>query len=163
MLEFTSSSPLEEVVLDPDGALPLLQEPMSGLDVARAVADLPWVGAGESAREVYEQAREGGLDDPDQWFKLGMTLYDGRYYTEALAAFERVADSEDRLWGLLGLVWQGHVLDLLDRREEALARYAEAQKLPWPGPIQHDQYGMVLGPDWLEARLETPFERVDAK
>ncbi len=160
-LRFESGAPLKEVVLDPDGALPLLQKPI--LDIARQIRELSWTGAGESALKAFELARESDLEGADPWGKLGLTLYDGGYYAEALEAFGKTAVSDDPVWRPVALVWQGHILDLLDRREEALARYKEAQTLPFPGAMRHDQYGIVIDEQWIEARLKTPFERVEGE
>lgn len=38
------------------------------------------MGAQDRALEAYEQARENQLSDTDNWFKLGMMLYDGENY-----------------------------------------------------------------------------------
>ncbi len=160
-LRFESDAPLKEVVLDPDDVLPLLQKPI--LDIARQVRELPWTGAGESALTTFELARESDLDGADPWGKLGLTLYDGEYYTEALEAFGKTAEFDDPMWRPVALVWQGHLLDLLGRREEAVARYKEAQALPFPGTMRHDQYGIAIDAQWIEERLKTPFERVEAR
>jgi hypothetical protein len=158
-LQFESDASLKEVVLDPDGVLPLLEEPV--VDVRQQVQGLPWTGAGERAKEVFELAQESELGHVFLWGKLGLTLYDGEYYAEALEAFAKTAEFDDPMWRPTALVWQGHLLDLLGRREEAVARYKEAQALPFSGTMRHDQYGIVIDAQWIEERLETPFERAE--
>jgi tetratricopeptide (TPR) repeat protein len=159
-LRFESDAPVTEVVLDPDGALPVLEKPI--LDISRQIRELPWTGAGESALKTFELARESDLEGAHPWGKLGLTLYDSEYYTEALEAFGKTAEFDDPMWRPVALVWQGHILDLLGQREEAVARYKEAQKLPFPQTMRHDQYGIVINAQWIEERLKTPFQRKGA-
>src|SRR5208282_5539520 len=122
------------------------------------VNQMPWTGAGEAALEAFRQACDLKNEDPGIWFKLGLTLYDGRHYPEALDAMMRVPGS-DSDWRFGSLVWQGHLLDLLGRRAEAVARYEEALKVPGAQSMQHDQYNLVINKQWVEERLKTPFER----
>jgi tetratricopeptide (TPR) repeat protein len=89
-----------------------------------------------------------------------MVLYDGGHYPEALEAFTRVeALADEDLWSFCALVWQGHVLDLLGRREEAVLKYRQALERDTGGTVRHDQYGMKLNRAWVEQRLEVPFRR----
>jgi hypothetical protein len=44
------------------------------------------------------------------------------------------------------------VLDLLDRRKEALERDTGVTR-------RHDEYGVLINRQWVEKRLATPFER----
>jgi predicted negative regulator of RcsB-dependent stress response len=83
-------------------------------------------------------------------------LYDGRYYQEAL---EVVKSLEQGDWRFFALVWEGHLLDLLGRRTDAVAAYQEALKMPGTPSMRHDQYGLVIDKKWVEERLKTPFER----
>jgi len=83
-------------------------------------------------------------------------LYDGKYYQEALDVMTKLEKTD---WHFAALVWQGHLLDLLGRRPEAVARYEEARKVPGSPNMQHSQYNMTIDKPWVEARLKTPFER----
>jgi len=65
--------------------------------------------------------------------------------------------SSDR--GFAATVWQGHLLDLLGRRAEAVARYQDALKQAAAPTMRHDQYKMVINRQWVEERAKTPFER----
>ena len=58
-----------------------------------------------------------------------------------------------------GLVWQGHVLDLLGHRAEALGRYEDALKVPGSPSMQHGQYKLTIDKQWVEERLKSPFVR----
>jgi hypothetical protein len=55
--------------------------------------------------------------------------------------------------------WQGHLLDLLGRRAEAVGRYQEALKVPNPPSMKHSQYNLIISTQWVEERLKTPFGR----
>jgi len=69
---------------------------MTAEQLSQAVQDLPWVGAGKRALDVFHEAKKSGLADPDSRFKLALTLYDGKYYEQALDAFrEAQAQAKD--------------------------------------------------------------------
>jgi tetratricopeptide (TPR) repeat protein len=122
---------------------------------------LPWTGAGKQAVEVFAEARKGELTDAGTWYKLGMALYDGKNYDEGLEALRRAETSagNDASCGFAAAVWQGHILDLLGRRDEALARYKAAANIRMQGSMRCDQYGIVINQNWVKDRLEKPFER----
>ncbi|MBN2132241.1 MAG: hypothetical protein JW741_22260 [Sedimentisphaerales bacterium] len=163
VLRFKSRAPLKDVQLDPEKALPLVVPPPSAHDqeLARTMQELPWVGAGEKALEVFEKAQQAQMSDAGRWFKLGMALYDGKYYEQALTAFrtsQRQAQ-DDPSRACAALVWQGHLLDLLERRDEALRCYNEALGQSADLNMRHDQYGMKLDRQWVQKRIEEPFRR----
>jgi tetratricopeptide (TPR) repeat protein len=118
---------------------------------------MPWSGAGKSALVLFEKARVAKTGDFRTWAKLGLALYDGEFYPEALEAFSRAAELTDG--GAWVIVWQGHILDILGRREEALERYRKALERGKGLETQHDQYGMTINRQWVEERLRTPFRR----
>ena len=158
-LKFQAKSPLKEVVLEPDSAVILVESPLDRVHFFTAkVSDMPWTGVGEAALEAYHQACQLKIEDAFTWMKLGLLLYDSRHYPEALEAMTRVGAS-DPDWGFAGLVWQGHLLDLMGRRGEAVARYQEALKVPGSPSMQHSQYNLTIDKPWVEERLKTPFER----
>jgi hypothetical protein len=158
-LRFQGRSPLKEVVLEPDSSVVLVESPLGQRRMFTAkIGEMPWTGVGEAALEAYRQACELKIDDAFTWLKLGLLLYDGRYYPEALAAMTRLKGSDPDS-GFAGLVWQGHLLDLLGRRAEAAARYQEALKIPGSPTMQHSQYNLTINKQWVEERLKTPFER----
>ncbi len=131
-------------------------------EVTKEVTNLPWVKSGGRAKGVYGKALKAGLRSASNWFKLGLTLYDGEFYDEAFEAFKRTQELGDEpFYVFAALVWQGHVLDLLGRREEALKFYQKAMEIEFKGEIRHGQYGMVLNEEWVEERLKSAFQRVD--
>ena len=95
------------------------------------------------------------LSDTGALLRLGFALYDTKRYRDALLVFRRLEELDDRG---VALVWQGHMLDLLDRRAEALAVYQKALLLPVG--MRHDQYGVVLNKAYVEQRIHTTFSPV---
>jgi tetratricopeptide (TPR) repeat protein len=162
-IRFESRSPLKDVQIDPDQALPLVVPPPSPgeQELAKAIQDLPWVGAGEKALNVFKKIQDSKMSDPGQWFKLGMTLYDGKYYEQALEAFRKsqIHAQKDPSRACAALVWQGHLLDLLERREEALKCYNDALGKSASLNMRHDQYGIRLNREWVQKHLKEPFSR----
>ena len=98
--------------------------------------------------------------------RTGFALYDGENYEEALVVFERMAEAaaeqEEMTYEALALIWQGHMLDLLDRREEALQRYSQAADMNLEDTWMHGQYGLKysLSP-YARERMKEPFKRID--
>jgi proline iminopeptidase len=134
-----------------------LERPFARTDTAQRILDLPLTGAGEQARVLFAQARAEGLNSGGVNMNLGLALYDGGYYAEALDAFRTLDRQQPEL--VVGVVWQGHILDLTGRREEALACYRKAKARGMQHPWSFDQYQIVIDNAWIEERLQTPFER----
>ena len=155
-LVFRALSRLREVVMEPDAAVMLVEAPVTQTKFVAKVRQMPWTEAGAAALEMYRQARELKIDDGGTRFKLALLLYDGKYYQESLGLMTQLEKDD---WRFTALVWEGHLLDLLLRREEALARYQEALKVPGSPNMQHGQYNMTINKAWVEERLKTPFER----
>lgn len=160
-LKFSANSALKSVVIEPDEAIALATAPPQAEREAIAkVSELPWTGAGPAALDAYQKLRNSKTDDVDTWTKLGLMLYDARHYPEALDAATRVARIDAGPdWRFAALVWRGHLLDLLGRRQEAIASYQEALKVPGMPSMQHSQYKLIINKQWVEERLKTPFER----
>jgi hypothetical protein len=160
VLRFTGRSPLKEALLDPDRRLGLVDKapPKTAAEIEEAVEALDWTGTGEAALEFSRMPGAAEVAVPHVWFKLGLLLFDGRCDPESLEAFRTcrgLAKSDSDLFG--ALVWMGHISDLLGRRDEALACYAEALRHDTGLTLQHDQYGMRLDKRWVEERLKSPF------
>ncbi|MEW6359361.1 MAG: alpha/beta fold hydrolase [Planctomycetota bacterium] len=105
------------------------------------------------------------LDDRFALMIVGAALYDVKRYDEALDAFRKMSEiaqkEGDNYLQALALVWQGHMLDLLGRREEAVSTYAKAAEMNINGPqVQHGQYGLQYAPSpYARERMQTPFTR----
>jgi tetratricopeptide (TPR) repeat protein len=160
VLRFSSQTPLKEVILDPDRRLGLFREaiPWTADEIAAAVEDLDWTGTGEAALDFYRRPETASVTVTHVWFKLGLLLFDGGFYPESLEAFRKCRDLARTKGDLFGaLVWMGNISDLLGKREEAVACFAEALKNDPGSALQHDQYGMRLDKAWVEKRLKTAF------
>jgi tetratricopeptide (TPR) repeat protein len=161
VLRFRSAAALKEVQLDPEGRLALVKEalPKTAEELAEAVLELDWTGAGEAALEIYKRPETAEIKNARVWFKLGMLLYDGRFYAESFSAFGRSGELDRSDFNLfVALTWQGQLKDLLGEREKAIAYYQEALKHDTGQTMRHDQYGLQINKAWLEERLKTPFQ-----
>jgi hypothetical protein len=155
-LRFQAKARLRDAVVEPEHEVIMAEEPVTARSVTAKIQSLPWAGAGAAALQVYRQAGQVKIEDVGTRGKLALMLYDGRYYQEAL---EVVKSLEQGDWRFVALVWEGHLLDLLGRRTDAVAAYQEALKMPGTPSMRHDQYGLVIDKKWVEERLKTPFER----
>jgi tetratricopeptide (TPR) repeat protein len=152
-LTFEAAAPLKRACLDPENQLALVDE------VTGEISALPKVGSGERALVLFKRASRTGLSRAGSWFILGLLLYDGKYYEEALQAFRWAYELGDggSSRKFASLVWQGHILDLQGRREQAVACYRRALGEGKDFEVRHGQYGMRINRRWVEARLEQPF------
>jgi proline iminopeptidase len=115
----------------------------------------------ETSEEIaarYSEKWLGEISAPLPLLRLGFALYDVKKYPEALAVFQKMDTARGSLGGAAA-VWQGHILDLLHRRSEALVAYRKAKERTLQ--IRHDNYGIVLDKQYVEERLKTPFTRVE--
>jgi len=121
---------------------------------------LPYEGGdSDEVIECYQKASEINLSDAQTWFSLGLKLYAGNFLEESYRSFSRAADSTFALT-FACLVWMGHIMDLQNKRTEAMALYQEALRA-WPGfPVQHDQWNMVIDKAWIEERMKVPFKGI---
>ncbi len=108
------------------------------------------------------------LQSSDLFLRVGFANYDAKNYTEALYVFEamgRFADTkQDKFNKAIALIWQGHQLDLLRRRSEAIARYKQAADMDIQSSIEHSQYGLRYQPSaYAKKRMATPFVRLENK
>ncbi len=118
----------------------------------------------ESLAKAYTKAGLDALESFDEYLRMGLALYDVKRYGDALDVFQACAgDMGDNTFRRgIALVWQGHVLDLLGRRDEAIAAYQEAVDMGLRDEIQNDQYGLKYSLDtYPQERLKTPFVRLE--
>jgi hypothetical protein len=107
----------------------------------------------------FKRAVQENMEDQNAWLLLGMALYDGKRYEDALVAFSRMADARGQMRGN-ALVWQGHIHDLLGDRDRAVDRYRAALRVGVT-PLQHGQYGIKMNREYTEQHLSHPFTRRD--
>jgi proline-specific peptidase len=119
--------------------------------------------------EIAEAFSTDWLDEirgTTELLRIGFALYDTERYDEALEVFteleESATGSGEKEGQALGLIWQGHMLDLMERREEAIARYQRVVDMGVGGSSQHSQYGLAYTyTTYAAERLEAPFERIE--
>ncbi len=127
-----------------------------------------WGRAGsETIVRAYEREWLERLQQPRDFMRLGFALYDEEQYEDALNAFERlqalVGESEEgEGYRAFALLWQGHMLDLLGRREAAIALYTQVIEMGIDDGWQHGQYGLTYEfTPYARERLAIPFERLE--
>jgi proline-specific peptidase len=138
-------------VADPDQALP--------------GADWGWNSSRRLAAR-YTRDWLDQIDDARGLLRLGFALYDVENYDEAVLAFrrmERVADDAgERAYRAVALIWQAHMLDLLGRRDDAIATYRRAADMSLDDTWSHSQYGMRYSLSaYARERMTMPFERIE--
>lgn len=106
------------------------------------------------------------LDDPGLLLKMGFALYEAERYDDALRVFKqmekRSTQLKIRFLCAVAIVWQGQMLDLLERRNEAIAVYRNAVEMDATGQMRHDQYGLTCRPsEYAQRRIKKPFERIE--
>jgi proline iminopeptidase len=123
-------------------------------------------GGSQQIAEVYSPEWLEEIESGTEILRIGFALYDTENYEEALRAFvklEEVAEAAgDRGRYAMALIWQGQMLDLLGRREEAITRYKRVVDLNLDDGVRHDQYGLSYEySPYAAERLQTPFLRVE--
>ncbi|UCF19483.1 MAG: alpha/beta fold hydrolase [Gemmatimonadota bacterium] len=123
------------------------------------------------SRQIAKAYRAEWLDEISATMgllRVGLALYDTENYEGALRVFTRLQElseakkDNDRL--ALALIWQGQMLDLLDRRDEAIARYQRVVDMDSKDLMRHDQYGLSFEySPYAAERLKSPFQRVENK
>jgi proline iminopeptidase len=113
--------------------------------------------------EYYTRNWLERLNDSGLLLKLGFALYDVGDYKEALKAFKRMEKtSGSSKLQAIALIWQGHMLDLLKKRKDAIKVYKKVADQNVRGSIQHAQFGMTyLAPAYARERIVTPFTRIE--
>ncbi len=104
------------------------------------------------------------LTDYSDYLRIGFALYDLEKYSEALYVFEQMEKAviADLRFQALALIWQGHILDLLGKRDEAIAQYKKVADMNLNDQWQHSQYSLryKLSP-YAKERMASPFQRIE--
>jgi proline iminopeptidase len=113
--------------------------------------------AGKYSREWVES-----FDKTVLFLRMGFALYDIKEFGEALHVFEKMqmfaGEQDSQGYKFLAVIWQGHMLDLLGQREDALSRYRQVIAAGLEDSWQHSQYGIII--DFIphaQERLKKPF------
>jgi len=119
--------------------------------------------------QAYSRTWCDDLQDWPMWlFKVGAAHYDCKNYAEAFYVFGRLADAaqkkNDNEQKALAVLWQGQMLDLLGRRDEAVRLYQMVADLNMNETWQHSNYGLKyeLSP-YARERITKPFVRIENK
>ena len=130
-----------------------------------AAVDWGW-GASQAIAEAFEPGWVEEVANSTEYLRLGFALYDVKRYEDALEVFTRFegwARTEEEVeYAALATIWQGHMMDLLGRRNEAMEAYQRVVDLDLDDTWSHGQYGLryALSP-WAAERLLTPFSRIE--
>jgi pimeloyl-ACP methyl ester carboxylesterase len=114
----------------------------------------------------YTNAWVEQISNVDELGRVGFALYDDRRFDDALIVFsklEQLATNEaSKATAATALIWQGHCLDMMNERFEAVARYQQVVAMALGESIKHDQYGMAyVFSAYAEERVRTPFSYVE--
>lgn len=104
------------------------------------------------------------VESPGTLLKLGFALYDFERYYDALQVFRKMTQVVNDNLELLSLsfIWQGHMLDLLGNRKDAILIYKKAMDLNVNESVMHSQFGLTYTPNtYASERVKTPFVRVE--
>ena len=124
-----------------------------------------WSSSRKIAKRYSREWLEA-FDDLTSFMRTGFALYDVENYTEALFVFERMRSAavakEQKPHEAIALIWQGHMLDLLGKRKEAMERYRQAADMNLEDTWMHGQYELrySLSP-YARERMKEPFKRID--
>ncbi|MDH4271760.1 MAG: alpha/beta fold hydrolase [Candidatus Aminicenantes bacterium] len=118
--------------------------------------------------KAYKREWCDTLKDWPDFGKLGFAQYETANYAEGLQIFElmeRAAENKQNAsTKALALIWQGHMLDLLGRRAEAVARYKTVVDMNIKDTWKHSTYGLQYEVSaYSRERMEKPFVRVENK
>lgn len=102
----------------------------------------------------------------DELRRLGFALYDKRRFEDALVVFSKLeqlaVEEVSETAAAMALIWQGHILDMMNRRDEAVARYQQVAAMNLGDSTKHDQYGMAyVFSAYAEERIQTPFTYIE--
>jgi len=133
--------------------------------ISRRSSDLGWgKRSSQKIASKYDKAWLDQISAPGTWLKIGFALYDAKRYDDALDAFEKMEETSggDQNRQAVATIWQAQMLDLLNKRDEAIAKYREAADMDVETPCRHDQYGLAYAPSsYARERISTPFTRME--
>lgn len=98
--------------------------------------------------------------------RIGFALYDVEQYDEALYVFGRMQqaaiEEKHAAHRAFALIWQGHMCDLMGKRQEAIRHYRLAAEMNIDDTWMHSQYGLkyTLSP-YAKERIQNPFRRIE--
>ena len=159
-----TDDPALYAVIDAGGELAMVVPPPSleETELRRKLSSLPSAADIAALPAMTERALAMDIGQTLFWGQLGRKLYDLELYEESLAVFQRrsaLLEEMQSEWVVSAYGWQGLLLDLLGRREEALAIYRKALEHEVDREFAYDGDPVTIQRAWLQERLETPFTR----
>jgi proline iminopeptidase len=118
--------------------------------------------------EAYSKEWLNQLKRLSNYMKLGFALYDYEDYEESLLVFEKMLQMaqniEDKEYAVFALIWQGHMLDLLGKRDLAVACYKQVVEMNISDRWTHSQFELTYDvTPYAKERIESPFKRIENK
>ena len=118
--------------------------------------------------KVYKRELLSTIKSSSNYLMIGFALYDVENYEEALYVFKELYKNGEEKKNpgrmAVALIWQGHMLDLLGKRDEAISRYQKVIDMNVEGGISHSQFDMVYYyVAYAQERLKEPFKRIENK
>ncbi|KKQ32825.1 MAG: hypothetical protein US49_C0005G0044 [candidate division TM6 bacterium GW2011_GWF2_37_49] len=114
--------------------------------------------------ECYELAIQESPFDKSIWGPMAFHLIKNKCYEQALSSLinadEYMKQSSPDNWAMYNYffkAWQGHMLDILGKRDEAIARYQIALQTLTSTPCD-DFFGIKINKQWIEEHLTKPFQ-----
>ena len=121
----------------------------------------------EKIANLYSKDWLEKLQLPDELMKAAFALYDMAKYWDALAALKKMSEvlrkePENKFDSAVALIWQGFMLDLIGKRDEAISVYNKVVEMNINDKISHSQFGLIYAPSpYAAERVKEPFQRVE--
>lgn len=80
----------------------------------------------------------------ENWFKLGMALFDAGNYSQALYAFRNATEFSDGVHQFSAYTWLSHLYDLRGERKKAFQAYEKALEINQDYTMTHSQYNTQI-------------------
>lgn len=130
-------------------------------DVVYEMNSISWFAPGDQALDIFHRAKQENVTLSFSWFSLALTLWYQEIYPEALEAFERVINNPEslKIVRYASLAWQGHILDTMGRREEAISKYEQALAMNIGNEYMQHSYIVWIDDQWVRRRIKTPYVR----
>lgn len=101
------------------------------------ISQLNWgIASSKKLTESYTREWLKSITNLSEYLRTGFALYDMDNYKEALYVFEQmeIVFKDDAAKTALAVIWQGHMLDLLGDRVEAVKRYSKVSRMNLDAP-----------------------------
>ncbi|MCP4706183.1 MAG: hypothetical protein GY865_16410 [candidate division Zixibacteria bacterium] len=161
-IQFESKADLDSAVVDAKNEIAMVIPPpgKKELEIRKVLFSMSTRNKIDSIPSFVAQALKLDIEQTLFWGQLGRKLYDWELYEEALAVFKRRAELLEKLesiWTVSVYGWQGLLLDLLGRREEAIFAYNKALEKETDREFSYNGDPVTISHEWLQQRLQTPF------